>query len=173
MAAVLDGAWVGDVSTRPYASAHQYGDSFEKINQRLIAGEYQVFSKPWLLTIDLDSEEELAVFQVRLESFKTTIGYDQWFSIKSPSGRGYHVYVLLKSDYGVAERISMQTALGSDPIRELLSIYKFVKGERTGTEDDHFDNPSWLFEKDLSTLPPWTKPDWVRPKDGLDKTSPM
>lgn len=154
-----------------YAGSHQYGDSFEKIEKRIASGEVPVYSKPHFLCLDLDSKEELDTFHKRLDSFTTMVGWEDKFEISSPSGRGFHVYILLKQDYSIAERIAMQAVLGSDPLREMLSLYKFTKGERTGTEDDFKDNPTWLFEKDPGLLPPWTKPGWKRPAitslDGL------
>ncbi len=146
---------LGEIPETRYGSAAQYGDSFEKIEARIADGQIPVYSKPHFLCIDLDSKEEYVEFDKRLKNFETTIGYKEVFQIPSPSGRGYHVYVLLKKDYGIAERIAMQAALGADPIREMLSIYKFVAGERTSTGDDFRENPTWLFEKDVDILPKW------------------
>lgn len=161
----MDDIRLGDPAENEYGdtNAPQYGDSFEKIEKRIKAGEVPIYSKPHFLCLDLDSQDEFDVFQTRYTSFLGMVAVEDKFVIASPSGRGYHVYVLLKNDFSVLERIAMQAVLGSDPIREMLSVYKYVKGERRTTEDDFKENPTWLFEKNPDLLPEWTKPDWKRP----------
>lgn len=165
---VFDGVSVGHPhQDKPYSRSDQYGDSYEKVEERIAAGEIPVYSRPHMLLIDLDSPAELEAFELRLRRLETTFGYQEHVKVPSPSGRGFHVYILLQEDFPLPTRIAIQAALGSDPIRELLSIYKFALRERTDALSSDFRaNPTWLFEKDLSVLPEWvTNPEWKRPAD--------
>ena len=81
------------------------------------------------LTIDLDdlnltgSNSTLRLDV--LESMTTVVRGEPLYVI-SQSGEGLHVYVRLWVPFRVAERVALQAALGSDPIREMLSIQRLA-----------------------------------------------
>jgi hypothetical protein len=92
------------------------------------------------LFIDIDSEEQLAMFHRQLAVFlKRTDA--AWSMRPSPGGLPYHVHIVVTLTKRVvtnAERILLQAVLGSDPMRELLSW------ERIEIGDPH---PTLFFEK--------------------------
>jgi len=87
------------------------------------------------LQIDIDDENQLAVFEERIKKLKT-----HNFEIKdvkiqeSISGSPHrHIYITLEEHFTDLERIFLQLFLGSDPVRELLSYERIREGDEYPT----------------------------------------
>jgi hypothetical protein len=94
-----------------------------------VAGFDVVIGHETMLTLDLDSEEAEAQFRNELEAVNRLLGVlkvEEW-----PSKRGgahKHAVVWLKTPATALERIALQAALGSDPLREILSVIRLRNG---------------------------------------------
>jgi hypothetical protein len=119
--------------------------TYEKERRAAEANGFEViFANPHLLLLDLDTEEDFARFVKVYKRAKTLFGLEnlQWWPSKSgPPHR--HVSITIAFALSVEERIALQAALGSDPLREILNLKRL----RVGVEE-----PSRLF------CPKGTKP---------------
>lgn len=98
------------------------------------------------LQLDIDTEEQYNLFQVRLTEFDRHT--DWWVEVDNkPSKSGLphrHITLTLTDTEGNPieldewQRIALQTILGSDLIRETLNAWRLLQGQ---------ENPSRLFEK--------------------------
>lgn len=70
-----------------------------------------------VLDIDEGMKLNLLVYAVLMDD-NYTIG--DHLTTKSKGGNS-HIYIRLNTEFSVAERVAMQAALGSDPMKELLS----------------------------------------------------
>lgn len=95
------------------------------------------------LFLDLDG-----VGEDRIEGTKDSMDYwealhkdgikvEDAFHTVSASGNGIHLYILLNQAFDVRERLIMQAALGSDVLKEGLSLLRYMQGS---------DCPTSLFE---------------------------
>jgi hypothetical protein len=92
-----------------------------------------------LLLVDIDTKEQWDLYQERKRFIENRIPFAKTQIVPSVSGGEHrHVYIRLEKSFPIAERIAMQMFLGSDPIREMLSL-------RLITFDDVC--PSLFFEK--------------------------
>lgn len=73
---------------------------------------------PKILTLDLD--EKMRIKVDILDKIQDEFGFGARLSTVSPGGNR-HEYLKMTREFSIEERIIMQTALGSDPMRELLS----------------------------------------------------
>lgn len=96
---------------------------------------------PRELFIDLDSEEDRNRFEARLHRARAN-GMEILVRRDgpSPSGEKHRSHVVLEMDHDLTpeHRIAWQAALGSDPMRELLSLVRIRKG---------IPHPTVFFEK--------------------------
>lgn len=136
--------------------------NFERVKARIAAGEIIVYGRPDLLLIDLDSEDAFTEFKNRREFTQNVIPELNYHHRKSPSGRGYHVYIQVKGGLRIRTRLAMQAMLGSDYKRDLLSLNMVLDKSYEAEEDGEFNdsdfekNPIFLFEKGgIETLPDW------------------
>lgn len=92
------------------------------------------------LFIDIDSESQFETFKRLIVTFQKLEHGARWTMAPSPSGKPghYHVTVRLGRDIDNRERILLQAVLGSDPMRELLSLQRCDAGN---------PNPSLFFER--------------------------
>lgn len=98
-----------------------------------------VYPKDNELFIDIDSEDDLQLFRDQYEIFHRDYKVTSMQMRESRNGLpGRHVIVTLPFFVTDIERIAYQAALGSDPVRELLSL------RRLKDEDDH---PTLFVEK--------------------------
>lgn len=82
------------------------------------------------LQIDIDSEEQYAVFQRRMEVLERNIPGEYGVE-EHPSKSGLpkrHVTITVPFVVDTWTRIALQASLGSDPVRELLSCCRTLKG---------------------------------------------
>jgi hypothetical protein len=104
------------------------------------------------LMLDLDSAEEEEEFRRRIEMaielYDRVDAPHPWVGpmlrTTSRGGKGAHVYVHLKDPTPILDRIAMQSALGSDSKRDLLS---YLSAELNGYQPLHYRRtPIVLFE---------------------------
>jgi hypothetical protein len=91
--------------------------------------------KPNELFLDIDSAEEMAYFekQIRRVAVRWKL---TWTASESPSGKmgRYHVYVtFFDRELDHWQRIALQAVLGSDRIRELISVHRLLDGDAAPT----------------------------------------
>jgi hypothetical protein len=82
-----------------------------------------------LLLLDLDGEAAQARFHEQLELVNRMFGVDGYQKWASKSGGDHqHVLVYLKTPATLQERVAIQAAMGSDPIREILTLIRARNG---------------------------------------------
>jgi hypothetical protein len=92
----------------------------------LVAGPNDLF-------FDLDSQAAMDTFNLRLEKLVAIFTPSNIRRWRSKSGKGYHVAMVIKK-LSLAEKVAIQAAMGSDPLKELLTIAreKFAEKEIRG-----------------------------------------
>ncbi len=101
-----------------------FGKDYGGLGSDLLESGDFIAPKPNELFIDIDSQEEYEEFLVRLTEFREFFNVT---TVERPSCSGLprrHVIVTLNHEFSVAERLFMQTYLGSDPTKELLSFVR-------------------------------------------------
>lgn len=98
-----------------------------------------VYPKPNQLFLDIDDDEALAKFYKvsSLLAAKYGRGYHRTITPSRSGGTHRHVTITLEKDVTPMERITLQAILGSDPLRELLSLDRLKAG---------CPNPTLFFE---------------------------
>lgn len=84
------------------------------------------------LQIDIDTEQHYATLLRSLESVARNVDTLGWGIEAHPSKSGLprqHITISLPFTVGPFERIAWQAALGSDPMRELLSAIRLMRGD--------------------------------------------
>jgi hypothetical protein len=82
------------------------------------------------LVIDLDIEAAYAIFEYQIKLFRKHFYYIRYTVTPSKQGLPHrHVVVELGQSYPLVTRIAMQSVLGSDPTRELLSVRRALDEE--------------------------------------------
>jgi hypothetical protein len=111
------------------------------IQEAIEKGLNVVYPKNNELLLDIDTEEQIDLFEERFEYIQKY--FDCTYEVKN-SQSGYphcHIYVTFDENTKLneLERIFLQLFLGSDPIRELLSYLRWNNGDVS---------PTLLLEKD-------------------------
>jgi hypothetical protein len=91
--------------------------------------------KPNELFVDLDSEEQCAAFDKCIAIFEKRHRC-LWTKRPSPSGEPHHFHVrvrLLAETIDAQTRVLYQATLGSDPVRECLSLQRLALGDTMPT----------------------------------------
>lgn len=101
-----------------------------------------VYPAPNELQIDIDSADAYITFEKRVELFRTAkeLKHFQFSIIEKPSKSGLprrHITLKCNRNFNHFERIALQVAFGSDPVREGLSALRAISGE---------DDPCRFFE---------------------------
>ncbi len=107
-------------------------------------GCYVVDPEPNELFIDIDREEDFEFFKKNVNWLKDIV--ECWHVSPSPSGKPghYHIIVTLKRPVRDAvERIGLQAMLGSDRLREILSLRNALNNS---------GRPTCFFEKEPNFL---------------------
>lgn len=118
-----------------------YIEGWEKredyIKRCLAEGLVVVFPAENELQVDIDNELHYAVFQRALVSLRRNSEvFGTWVFDEKPSRSGLprrHITVTLPFPVSAWQRIAMQAALGSDPLRELLSVGRMLHGDPSPT----------------------------------------
>lgn len=107
------------------------------------------------LQIDIDSDAHYETFLRSLESVaRNLLDAEAWMISVHPSKSGLprrHITIELPFYVGGWERIALQAALGSDPMRELLSAILLIRGDSFPT----------LFVEPAETPKPVGFNDWL------------
>lgn len=100
------------------------------------------------LQIDIDTEEQYvrfcALYEIFEREMKCSVHGGGINRHETPSRSGLpnrHIRIHLPFNVGPAERIAWQAALGSDPTRELLSLFRVLRGESDPTM--LIEQPGW------------------------------
>jgi len=118
---------------------HYHENRKEYMDRMMQQGYKIVMPEPNEIQIDIDSRYQQKVFTEQLDILRREFGDLEIIQTESKGGPpGKHYRIFFIRDLSPIERIAYQAALGSDPIKELLSIFRLEKG------DDH---PSLLVEK--------------------------
>ena len=91
-----------------------------------------VYPKPNELFIEIDSKEEYAEYRIRIERLACMlptlmIGSRYTEAPSRSGGDKLHCRIFLSQDITVTERICLQAVLGSDPVREMLNIARYLQ----------------------------------------------
>lgn len=106
-------------------------ESRKEYVERIESEGYKVvYPESYELFIDIDSEEQYEVFQRSMDCvYRNELLSQMIANVKeAPSASGFpkrHVTIMLVHEVCPLERIALQAVLGSDPIRELLSIQRY------------------------------------------------
>lgn len=105
------------------------------------------------LQIDIDSDEHYAAFQRAIACIERNEVF-QFEAVEKVSSSGLphrHITVHLPFQVEPWQRIALQAALGSDPMRELMSAVRMLKGDVHPTlfvempdDADQSPPPDWL-----------------------------
>lgn len=117
--------------TEPLIGSGDGDEARELYIQRMQEDGYEiVYPKANQLLIDLDSPEDFEKFRKQLKSLKKEFAGIQVFVKPSRNGLpGRHATVVMPFDMESEERIAWQAALGSDPFRELMSLFRIHRGD--------------------------------------------
>lgn len=114
--------------------------SKQRVQKALAEGKCLAYSHSNILQLDIDSVEDYQRYKTLIPVLDKLVDIAEILQIPSPGGKGHHIYIrLVNANLTIAERIAIQSILGSDPMRELLSMFK-NQNER--------GIPILLFEKD-------------------------
>jgi hypothetical protein len=91
------------------------------------------------LYLDIDTPEQWGIFLRSFDVVRRYLGVEEYKRTASSSGRAgrYHVVIKMKEPMTSFERIALQAALGSDPMREILSLMRIYQNN---------PHPTLLFE---------------------------
>ena len=128
-------------SENPFGDPAELGDKVidydinqareDYIKDRLACGYRVCYPADNELQLDIDSEEQYAAWK----KAEGIISRNEVFTAaveEAPSSSGLphcHVRIRLPFDVTPWQRIALQAALGSDPVRELLSCVRMLKGD--------------------------------------------
>lgn len=107
-------------------------DSSEYIAQQQAAGFVVRIPGPCELQIDLDTDAHYATHRRAMEIFDRKVIGAKVRETTSRSGKR-HVHIELPFAIDPWQRIAWQAALGSDPVRELLSSVRVLNGDSAPT----------------------------------------
>ncbi len=102
------------------------GQSIDKALRQVQAQGFDVeavVGNDRLLTLDLDNDLALAVYEENLPILQQYMGCREITRWQSKSGKGWHAVVELDYPYHYTWRAGFQAMLGSDPKRELLGYF--------------------------------------------------
>lgn len=86
------------------------------------------------LQIDIDTDAQFIIALAQIERLKKEYPDIRYFIRESRGGYpGRHITVRMPFDMDDMERIAWQAALGSDPLRELLSLFRLKRGDEHPT----------------------------------------
>ena len=109
-----------------------------------------VAPQPHQLQIDIDSNDAFTVYRTRLKMLRENFPYLNFTEEIHPSRSGlsgkYHATLTFSNKiFDPTERCAWQMMLGSDPVREALSMFGVIAGHTT---------PSCLFESSSTRSAP-------------------
>jgi hypothetical protein len=125
---VCDGAAVGyGQSCACYGKDHHERMAMHAKNN----GLYVVYPKPNELFVDIDTEDQAERMLSRVTSLDYLIEVRR--KISTSGSPHAHIVVTLDRNVGPMWRIILQWWLGSDPMREWMSLKRWLRGDRRPT----------------------------------------
>jgi hypothetical protein len=103
------------------------------VQEMLDTGFTIVYPKANELQIDIDTEEAFAEFKHRVKSLVKEYKVKIKINPSRHGLPGRHATITLPFDVTEVERIAWQSVLGSDPVRELLSMLRLQRGDSVPT----------------------------------------
>jgi len=125
-------------TTRPILSEGEEGYDMDEAREAYmlrveLEGKTVVLPADNQLQIDIDSDEHYAVFMRSAEVLLRNWGDTCEIEVEEhPSSSGMpcrHITLTLPFTVEPWQRIALQAALGSDPVRELLSATRLIRGD--------------------------------------------
>lgn len=102
----------------------------EEVVQAAIEAGYTVYrSTPDILLLDLDSPTAEKIYLDHMPIVQVMYGAMEIERWKSKGGENLHVVVKLNVELEIVTRLALQTMLGSDPLKELLSLKRVKEGQ--------------------------------------------
>ena len=117
----------------------KYYETREEYMDRMTKEGFKVFlPSPNELFIDIDSEEMYSTFQERLDYLNFAINlrgdkHPTYVEAPSKSGLPRRHIVMTSPDFrklSVTQKLVLQIFLGSDPVKELLSLFRVIDGDK-------------------------------------------
>jgi len=102
---------------KPYENKPDAAIELAKAN-----GHEIVLPTPSTLLLDLDTPESLDRYEALRDTFFERFNLKEKSRWKSRSNTGWHVVVEMEEACGCYFIVAMQAILGSDPVREILSL---------------------------------------------------
>ncbi len=104
-------------------------DSRPYIGKMKAQGFHVVLPTPTQLLIDIDSDEQFAIFEKQYKRFCEVHECTHVVTESKGGPPRRHIIVELPFEVDSFKRITLQGILGSDPMRELLSYFRAQKGD--------------------------------------------
>lgn len=126
----------------------EFANPYERAQER---GAFVVESREGLLMCDLDTQEQLAKLLSLVSPSEPGKKPRRPFLVTSSPGGRAHGYVIDRHAHDEVERIMEQRALGSDPIREDLSMLQIKHGYSSAivlfeTASEYYRVQKWIWE---------------------------
>jgi hypothetical protein len=117
----------------PTIEEEYHVDTWEEGGKKALEAGFKIVpARKATVLLDLDTPEDVARYEAILERIQKPMGHawglkevERW---KSKSGVGTHVHLEMTSDLNEYERVALQALLGSDPVRELISLMRMRHG---------------------------------------------
>jgi hypothetical protein len=115
-----------------------YRESREDYVKRMEAEGFKIYyPEPNEVTVDLDSVEARKDFKTKIDRVRYELEINHAgsyppieYEVKPSKTEGhYHAIVKMPFEIDKVERIALQAVLGSDPVREMLSIFRVWLGD--------------------------------------------
>lgn len=100
----------------------------DRIREALKGGFGIVYSSPRTILLDLDDDESVTRYDKQIDMLAEHYGLYELESWKSKSGNKHVVLTLEAPIPDPKDRIILQLVLGSDPVREFLSLEQINNG---------------------------------------------
>lgn len=119
----------------------KYKEARKDYTERMMKEGFRIYYPEYNeITLDIDSEEDYQYFLSmynRLKADKLPLFHDSTF-IEQPSKSGLpnrHIIIRLNRSYILddIERVAWQAVLGSDRVREMLSLFRIMGGDARPT----------------------------------------
>jgi len=114
----------------------KYKETRERYMERIVAEGYTIMTPDWNeLLLDIDTEDDWRFFQkavARLqEEYPQQVTWRAWPSKGGVPRR--HALVTIPFPVDPSQRIAFQAVLGSDRVREMLSLFRCQQGDPVPT----------------------------------------
>ena len=117
------------MDNRDYANECRY----EYIEKMKAQGYEIVYPAPNEIQVDIDTDEHYMLFQKQYDSLVREFPESPGITLAMNPSRnglpGRHATITMPFDVSDVGRVAWQAALGSDPVRELMSLFRIWRGD--------------------------------------------